>query len=101
MKVVFLPAAQHDLTDLFAYISKSLQNPVAAHNIVEKILRLSYRLESFPEMGTSLRTVDERISNYRYLLADNYIVIYKVEGQEVKIIRILYARSDYVQLLQD
>ena len=101
MKVVFLPAAEHDLGGLFAYISENLQNPIAAHNIVEKILHLSYKLASFPEMGASLRTVDERIGSYRYLLADNYLVIYKVEAQAVNVVRILYARSDYVSLLHD
>jgi toxin ParE1/3/4 len=101
MKVVFSPAAEHDLGDLFAYISENLQNPIAAQNIVEKILRLSYKLANFPEMGASLRTVDTRISSYRYLLADNYLVIYKVGVQDVNVIRILYARSDYVRLLQD
>ncbi|HEY5442630.1 MAG TPA: type II toxin-antitoxin system RelE/ParE family toxin [Candidatus Saccharimonadales bacterium] len=100
MKVIFLPAAEHDLGDLFTYISENLQNPIAAHNIVEKILRLSYNLTSFPEMGASLRAVDMRISGYRYLLADNYLVIYKVEAQEVSVVRILYARSDYARLLQ-
>src|SRR5487761_1118610 len=101
MKVVFLPAAEHDLGSLFEYISENLQNPIAAHNIVEKILRLSNKLASFPEMGSSLRTVDTRIGSYRYLLADNYLVIYKVEAQDVTVVRILYARSDYVRLLQD
>jgi len=51
-------------------------------------------------MGASLRAVDMRISGYRYLLADNYLVIYKVEAQEVSVVRILYARSDYARLLQ-
>ena len=101
MKVVLLPAAEHDLGSLFEYISENLQNPIAAHNIVEKILRLSNKLASFPEMGSSLRTVDTRIGSYRYLLADNYLVIYKVEAQDVTVVRILYARSDYVRLLQD
>ncbi|HEY5152812.1 MAG TPA: type II toxin-antitoxin system RelE/ParE family toxin [Candidatus Saccharimonadales bacterium] len=101
MKVVFLPAAEHDLGGLFAYISEKLQNSIAAHNIVEKILRLAYKLASFPEMGASLKTIDTRIGSYRYLLVDNYLIIYKVEAQEVNVVRILYARSDYVRLLQD
>lgn len=101
MKVVFLPAAEHDLGGLFAYISENLQNPIAAHNIVEKILRLSHKLENFPEMGASLHAVDPRISSYRYLFADNYLIIYKIKAQEVSVVRILYARSDYVRLLKD
>jgi toxin ParE1/3/4 len=100
MKVAFSAAAEHDVGDLFIYITKNLSNPIAAKNIVEKILRRSKELESFPEMGTSLRTLDSRLGNYRYLIIDNYLLIYRVVIQEVSVVRILYARSDYVRLLQ-
>lgn len=99
MKVVFLPAAEQDLTDLFSYIRNELQNPIAARNIAAKLLRRAQSLATFPEMGAGLDSVDHRLSGYRYLLVDNYLVIYKVTDR-VGIIRILYARSDYVQLLQ-
>ena len=99
MKVVFSLVAEHDLGDLFIYITKNLNNPIAAKNIVEKILRRSKELEGFPEMGASLRTLDSRLGSYRYLIIDNYLLIYKVVIQEVSVVRILYARSDYVRLL--
>lgn len=50
-------------------------------------------------MGASLESVDHRLGGYRYLIVNNYLVIYSV-ADEVSIVRILYARSDYVQLLQ-
>jgi toxin ParE1/3/4 len=99
LKVVFSPAAEHDLGGLFVYISNDLQNPIAAENIVKKILNLSQKLASFPDLGASLESIDARIADYRYLIADNYLVIYKTTGPEVHIVRILYARSDYVHLL--
>jgi hypothetical protein len=34
------------------------------------------------------------------LIADNYLPIYKVVDEEVVVVRILYAKSNYVQLLQ-
>ena len=100
MKVVFLPAAEHDLDELFSYIKNDLQNPIAANNTVTKILKRSQSLAAFPEMGASLASVDHRLDSCRYLLADNYLVIYKVTESRVGIVRILYARSDYMQLLQ-
>jgi addiction module RelE/StbE family toxin len=100
MNVVFVPAAQQDLTELLSYIRNELQNPIAADNIAAKILRRVQSLGSFPEMGASLENVDVRLSGYRYLVIDNYLIIYNVANQ-VKIVRILYARSDYVQLLRD
>ena len=100
MKVVFLPAAEHDLGDLFSYIKDVLQNPIAARNLATKILQRTQSLANFPEMGASLENINPKLSGYRYLLVDNYLVIYKVTDVEVRVVRILYARSDYVQLLQ-
>lgn len=99
MKVVLLPAAENDLGSLFLYIKEELHNEIAARNIATKILQRAQSLASFPEMGANLGDIDRKLDNYRYLLVDNYILIYKV-ADEVYIIRILYARSDYVQLLQ-
>lgn len=99
MNVVFLPAAEQDLGELFSYIQNELRNPIAAHNIAVKLLRRSQSLANFPEMGASLASVDPRLNSYRYLVIDNYLLIYKITDR-VSIVRILYARSDYVQLLQ-
>lgn len=100
MKVAFSLAAERDLNDLTSYIRNDLQNPIAAHNIATKILQRSHLLADFPEVGAVLGFVSRQLNRYRYLLVDNYLVIYKVIEQQVVIIRILYARSDYVQLLQ-
>jgi len=100
MKVVFLPAAQQDLAGLLSYIHNELQNPTAATNIAAKILRRSQSLGNFPELGASLGGIDSQLSGYRYLVVDNYLVIYKA-GNQVSVVRILYVRSDYMQLLRD
>lgn len=100
MKVVFWHAAEHDLNNLFAYIKNELKNEVAARNIATKILQRAQMLTNFPELGANLANVDPKLDGYRYLLVDNYLVIYKVTDEEVCIVRILYARSDYVQLLR-
>lgn len=100
MKVMFLHAAEHDLGGLFSYIKDELQNPIAARNIATKILQRTQALANFPELGANLANVDPKFDGYRYLLVDNYLVIYRVTDKEVCVVRILYARSDYVQLLQ-
>jgi len=99
MKVVFLPASQQDLAELLSYIRNELQNPTAADNIAAKILQRIQSLGSFPETGASLENIDPQLGNYHYLVVDNYLIIYNVANQ-VEIVRILYARSDYMQLLR-
>ncbi len=100
MKVVFLHAAERDLSNLFSYIEDKLQSPVAARNIAAKILQRTQMLANFPKLGPNLASTDPKLTGYRYLLVDNYLVIYGVVEEEVYIVRILYARSDYVQLLE-
>ena len=100
MRVIFSAKADQDLASLFEYIKSSLQNSIAAHNIVSKVLHLSQKLSDFPEMGASLRAIDTRLGECRYLITDNYLLIYKVVDEEVIVVRILYAKSNYVQLLQ-
>lgn len=99
MKVAFSHVAEQDLESLLSYINNELQNPIASENIGVKLLHRIQSLGSFPEIGAGLGSIDHRLSGYRYLVVDNYLVIYKVADQ-VSVIRILYARSDYVQLLQ-
>jgi addiction module RelE/StbE family toxin len=98
MKGVFSRLAVQDLGGLFSYITDELQNPIAARNITTKILQRTRSLANFPEMGASIEASDSRFSGYRYLLVDNYLIIYKITDQ-VSVIRILYAGSDYVQFL--
>lgn len=100
MTVVFSHAAEQDLNDLFSCIRDELQNPIAARNIAVKIVQRSQQLASFPEIGANLNDIDQWLDGYRYLLIDNYLIVYRVAHPRVVIIRILYARSDYVQLLR-
>ncbi len=64
-----------------------------------KILQRAKLLANFPELGANLAHVDPKLGGYRHLLVDSYLIIYKVAHEEVCVVRILYARSDYEQLL--
>lgn len=99
MKSFFSAKAEEDLADIFNYIHRNLDNPVAAQNIVAKILEKVKKLSDFPEMGAHLQRVEAELAGYHYLLADNYLIIYKVADNEVVVLRLLHARSDYMQLL--
>lgn len=101
MKVNILAAAERDIEKIFSYIHDDLANPTAAQNIVQKILQRMQQLDSFPDMGASMTALDGRLQGYRYLVVDNYLVIYRHDDAAVYIVRVLYARSDYMRLLQD
>jgi toxin ParE1/3/4 len=100
VKLRLLSAAEQDIEKLFLYIQNDLVNPIAAQNIVQKMLQRMLQLTSFPELGASMRAIDTRLENYRYLIVDNYLIVYRYNRDAVYVIRVLYARSDYVHILQ-
>lgn len=99
MNIVLLASAKRDLDALSVYVKDDLRNEIAARNTVTTILRKIQLLEDFPEVEPSLSKISDKLDGYRYIVADNYLIIYKLVPTEVQIVHIPYARSDYMQLL--
>lgn len=98
-KINFSPDALDDLREIKAYITDELCNEIAAGNVIEKILKSIRRLEDFPEIGVPLSSVIGFDAPYRFLVCGNYIAFYRVENDEVHIIRVLYGRRNFMQIL--
>ena len=50
-------------------------------------------------IGTPLSSIADVDSNYRFLVSGNYMVFYRVQGNDIYIDRVLYGRSDYMSVL--
>ena len=98
-KVSFSPEAVDDLKGIKQYIKDELCNEQAAKNTVAKILKKVKMLSDFPESGSSLSAIIGFDTDYRYLVSDNYIAFYRIENKNVLIVRILYGRRNYMQIL--
>lgn len=101
MKIRISPAAFNDLKEIKSYIENDLSNPIAAKNVVKRIIKDYSLLESSPKMGTSLSTKVPFNTEFRFIVSGNYIVFYKEDDKYVSIIRILYGRRDYIKILFD
>ncbi|WP_209124167.1 type II toxin-antitoxin system RelE/ParE family toxin [Alkalihalobacillus sp. BA299] len=101
LKLRINPVAKRDLYDIKEYITKELDNPTAAVNVVSKIIKDYEELKEFPLLGLKLSSKIDVETNYRYLICGNYIIFYKIDDTYVSIYRILYSRRDYVKLLFD
>ena len=53
-KIRLTPVALSDLQEIKDYITNDLCNPIAAKNVISKIIADYTRLETTPLMGTSL-----------------------------------------------
>ena len=97
--VLYTPEAEDDLAGIKEYITDHLENPIAAVNTVTSITKRIRRLEQFPDMGARVSSVVNIVTDYRFLVCGSYLAFYRTDGNDVKIIRVLYGRSDYVRIL--
>lgn len=90
MQVKWLRKALQNLEQAYAYTAQA--NPDAAVQLVVKIQAVSEQLASFPMLGKT-----GRVEGTRELVIANtpYILIYRVKGQAVTILRILPASKRY------
>ena len=97
----YSPEAENDLAEIKKYIAEQLFSPIAAANTVGKITKRVRQLEIFPELGTQLSAVTNIVTDYRFLVCSNYLEFYRTDGDDVRVIRVLYGKRDYVSVLFD
>lgn len=98
-KVQISPEAVSDLQEIKNYIETDLQNPIAAKNTVTKIIETYEKLSEFPESGIPVEKYVSFHTEYRFVMANNYSIFYRIENDFVRVIRILYARRDFIKIL--
>lgn len=98
-KINFTPDALEDMKKIKAYITDELCSEQTAIDTIEKIIKRIRRLADFPEIGAPLSSVINLEVPYRFLVCGNYNVFYKVDGDEVHIIRVLNSRRNFMQIL--
>ncbi|MCQ2604790.1 MAG: type II toxin-antitoxin system RelE/ParE family toxin [Spirochaetia bacterium] len=98
-EVKVTPQAAEDLLEIKDYIEKELQNPIAAGNTVLKIIEAYENLAYFPDIGIPVERYVSFPTDYRFVLANNYSIFYRLENKIVKVIRIVYSRRDFIRIL--
>ena len=98
-KIHYSPESRRDLDDIWDYIVSELQNRSAAEHVINRIIDAVDPLKNFAEMGTPLSSIADIGTDYRFLVSGNYMVFYRVQGNDIYIDRVLYGRSDYMSVL--
>ncbi len=99
-KIRFTPQAVADLDEVKRHISSDLFNPQAATALLALVFEKIRTLADLPQTGARLRTDIPSLKTYRFVPCKNHLVFYRTEDKYVSIIRILYARRDYLGLLE-
>ena len=96
--VELLPAAYADLDEIFDYIM--MDNPQAATEMLDNIMKSLRRLENFPHSGAPFLDRSMQKFNFKIVVIDPYIAFYRFIDDKVIIYRILHCARNYPHLLK-
>lgn len=99
MRLRYTPKSRQDLLELKEYISTELCNPSAAEHIVSGILKSCAKLKEQPGMGLRLAQKTGRDTELLYIITGKHLVFYRIEKNDISVIRILDSRTDYLKVL--
>lgn len=93
------PQAADDLLEIKDYIETKLQNPIAAHNTVLNIVETYENLSTLAETGIPVERYVPFPTDYKFVLANYYSIFYRIDGNIVRVIRIMYSKRDFIRIL--
>jgi toxin ParE1/3/4 len=97
MRLLLSRRAKEDLLEIWEFIAD--HDKLASDRYIDHLRDRALELLHFPELG---RARNEIHLNLRSLLARNHLLFYKIEGEEVQILRILHGSMDLPnQALED
>lgn len=91
--------SKKDLIEIKDYLKNNLQEPKIAQNLVDKIISEIRNLKNNPKKYAIIDEEIIRKFEIRKLLIDNYIVFYRVKEQHIQIVRIMYGKRNWIDLL--
>lgn len=98
-KLIITKDAQSELEAIADYISESLSNPSAAARLLDRIKQHYNTLSDNPLIYQVCDSISSGEKEYRKIVINNYILIFRVENNTVYILHIFYGRRDYFNLL--
>lgn len=97
-KLIYAPKALDDLQGVKVYVTRHFGGD-KAKACIRQIVSTARQLETFPEEGPYLEDLIEYPTDYHYLVVKPNYIFYRIEGDIVRIIRILNEKQDFLQIL--
>ena len=95
--------AEEDLLEIVRYISEKLKSPIAAIDLMDLIEQKTKILVESPLSCKLISDEYFQQKGIRFLQVKNYMIFFRIhdDRKEISIIRILYARRDWIYILKD
>lgn len=95
--VRLLQIAENDLNGIITYIAAENRN--AAEAITSRIEKTLHYLSVNPYLEKIPGEEDLAGAGYRFIIVQNYLIFYTIEGHTILVHRIIHGARDYIYLL--
>ena len=91
--------SKQDLIGIKQYIKYNLQEPEIAQKLISKIRNEINNLKYNPEIYDIIDDDLIKKLEIRKLIVDNYIVFYRIKNDSIEVVRVMYGRRNWINLL--
>lgn len=99
MKIEYTPESLRDLQKIREIIIDRFMDEKIALKVQKDITQSIRKLEIFPNMGEDLSETVKAGEGYRFLFCRKNYIFYRIEGDTVRIVRILNEKREFVRIL--
>lgn len=96
----FISLFEDDLNEITNYIVQNLQNPEAAHKLIDDVETAIYKRLTCPLAFAPYDSSKNRLYPYYRINVRNFSIFYVVIGNTMEVRRILYAKRNLDSLLE-
>ena len=96
MKLRINPIVAEDLKNIKKYIAED--NEEMGVKIIQEIYARFENIQQFPYMGADLAKRFSFRTDYKYVICGNYVVLYKIGKEYVKIYRVVNRYRDITKI---
>ena len=91
--------SKQDLIGIKQYIKYNLQESETANKLISKIRKEINALKDNSEIYAIIDDDIIKKLEIRKLIVDNYIVFYRIKDNNIQIVRVMYGRRNWINLL--
>ena len=91
--------SKQDLIGIKQYIKYNLQEPETANKLISKIRKEINALKDNSEIYAIIDDDIIKKLEIRKLIVDNYIVFYRIKDNNIQMVRVMYGRRNWINLL--
>ena len=94
----YTPQAVYDMDSVWDEVYEASQSPDIADKYIKDFAEVIAGKKHFPKSGTPLR-YKGLFTGFYYVTFKKYMAFYRIEDNFVEVIRIIYGKRDYMQVL--